>query len=81
MHCMFLATDIPASTLAFNHKSSTTKTMRMMRTQKYLGYTSLLINKRLVLVYEIGLKYKGMTDLWCTSNKNTIGTLECWSEA
>ena len=77
---MFLATDITASTLAFNYKISTTETTVTMFNWRYLVYNKLLLPERFPLLHLSGLSHKGITDLQCTCNKNTIVTLECISE-
>ena len=81
LYWMVLFTDTNSPTLYFHHKSSTTKTMIMIHTQRYMEYFSLPIHNWFFLVNQIGLRQKGITDLQCTHNKNTIGELECWSQA
>ena len=73
---MVLANRITASTLDFNNTSSTTETTKTMHTQIYLVYISLLLHKKFILVDQIGLNNKGIIDLWCTHNKNTIDILD-----
>ena len=55
--------------------------MRTIHNQRYMAHSSLPLHRWSVLVDEIGLRHKGITDLWCTHNKNTIFALECWYEA
>ena len=40
-----------------------------MRTERYMGYSSLPLHKWFVLVDKSSLKQKFITDLWCTHKK------------
>ena len=63
LHWMVLATNITALPLDIHRNSSTTETMRIIRTQICLGYSSLTLHKRFILVYQIGLRHKCLSDL------------------